>query len=698
MMDDKQLKENLFDNMSKLDKQIKKLRNDLDVGVLNANKQIKEIISLMNSIRKMKKDVVFSSEENTKFEEEFNRLKKEFKRLKSIHIEKYNEKIVMLNRRFKPLSQKLIDRNLSDEIKTEIKLVPHLIKTDVMTNNRDWRHHTYLDKLDYDKMEFAELMISQLEIRLNIKNTDNTDEIQAIVDEVSEVLKTMEQKVNSGLNSEDIEKGLFECGTLLGRLLALTTEHEKLRDKISKERFSYFSSNIVDLQNRLNSVRDELLNKRSVLSEESIYNNIKNQLEILDDDYNELTQIIIENEHKCNETMIVDYQRFLSKFKVRLDKIAVDAQLNLKEGKINQQQYNNLNDKIVLVASMHDGLKKKISNEPVIKSKNNYSDNFFKGIETELKKLKKEIADLGTGVIKDRKVRKKYESMINELSNSLDGFKTMLLSYDKTDSENYKQLKNKYDEYKKEFDELNNSYSSKCPLVVKKIREAKPIYKKHKKLSLISAGLASVALVNSSYTIVPAIMHGNSMLGTVPGFKGMMNFFNKILGGLIGASVSKNGTWVLATGAVLNGTVAITSILKFLATIGVGTAVFTAPLYIPQIILLVKQLIEKIKAYDLKQKIVNTYENGVKKVKEVAKNVEQKLDEYDLTNYYNELYATYMYNSKKMTLDEFCEKNKLTEGDKKVLSLMISRGNIEEEFKKIVGQQASNKKRKTRLA
>ena len=135
MMDEKQIKKNLLSNMSELKKRVKKLRDNLKVGVLNVNTQIKEIIKLMTSIGKMKKDVVFTSEENTKFENEFNTLKLDFKRLKSKHIEKYNERVMMINRRFKPLSHKLLDRNLSDDIKSEIKLVPHLIKTDVLNDN-----------------------------------------------------------------------------------------------------------------------------------------------------------------------------------------------------------------------------------------------------------------------------------------------------------------------------------------------------------------------------------------------------------------------------------------------------------------------------------------------------------------------------------------------------------------------------------
>ena len=702
MVDDNQTKENLLNSMSQLKKQVQKLKENLDNGALNVNKQIKDIISLIMTVGKLKKDVTFSEDENTKFENEYSDLKTKFKRLKSLHIEKYNEKVRSVNRRFSKISQKLLDRTLTEDIKQEIKRVPLLRQCNILINNKQWRENKYLDTLEYGEIEVAELMITQLETKLNIKNDNVTDRMYSMVDEIDDVLKKIEQNIGNDLTIEDINKYLFECGTLLGGLLVLNTEHEKLRDKISPVMFSEFSSKIVNLQIRLGDVRKNLSNKEQIVNENSVYDTLKLELEILERDYTELVEMYFKNETKCTKELVVEYRRFLNKFSKRLNNVTSQVNDSFNEGRINQQQLENLKDRMFTITSIDRELNEKLDNEPILvnSNKKNFGDDYFLSIEKDLQKLKKVITDLGEGPIRDKEKRKNVETIINELDKSLEGLNSFLLRYSKVDNEKYIAYKNKYDGYKEEFDELNHSYSAKCPLVVKTIREAKPIYKKHKKLGLISAGLASISLVTSSYTLVPAIMHGNAMLGNaVPAFKGMMSFFNKILGSMIGASVGKNGAWVLATGAILNGTVATTAILKFLATIGVGTAALTAPLYIPQIISKVKELVEKIKAYDLKQKLSDTYQSGVKKVKETVKKVEEKIDEYDLTNYYNELYSIYMYNSKKMTLDEFCKRNKLTEGDKKVLSLMVSRGKIEDEFKKIVGEQVSNNnKRKAKLA
>lgn len=698
MIDDRQVKENLLNSMSKLNEQINKLRDELNAGKLKVNVQIRDIITLITKVRDLKKDVIFSPEENTEFENKFNTLKLEFKRLKSRHIEKYNEKIGMINRRFKPFLQKLLDRNLDDKIKAEIKLVPILKKVSILAENKDWRHNSYLDKLEYDKIELVEVMISQLENNLEIKNIDTTDEMQVIVDEVSEVLKIMEQKVDGELTIEENDKYLFECGTLLGRVLTLNTEHEKLRDKISTIAFSDFSNKIVNLQIRLDNVRQKLSRNKQMVNINNIYTTLIDELSVLEANYTELVEMFFETENKCTEYMVSVYKNFLKKFNKRFGDIVIRVQNSFNDGKINQQQLTNLNERMSTIIGIHTELKEKLDNEPVLKNGKKLDDDFFLSIENDLATLKKNILCLGDGPVRDKGKRKNVEELINELNNSLEGLNTMLLRYSKIDNKTYEILKSKYNDYKNELEELNNSYSAKCPLVVRTIREAKPLYKKHKKLGLVSAGLASIALITSNYTLIPALMHGNAMLGgAVPVFKGMMGFFNKVLGSMIGASLGQNGAWVLATGTVLNGTVAVTSILKSLATIGVGAAALTAPLYVPQIISKVKELVEKIKAYDLKQKLSNTYQSGVKKLNQTVGKNESKVDKKDLKAYYDNLYVQYTSYNNGMSLSDFCKKNNLTSGDREVLSAMITKGKLEEKIKKVVGEQV-NSKRKAKTA
>ena len=56
------------------------------------------------------------------------------------------------------------------------------------------------------------------------------------------------------------------------------------------------------------------------------------------------------------------------------------------------------------------------------------------------------------------------------------------------------------------------------------------VSKKYKKMGLISAGLSSLALLSSAFSLIPAIMHGNTVAGeNIPLLKSLLNFFNKII-------------------------------------------------------------------------------------------------------------------------------------------------------------------------
>jgi ABC-type uncharacterized transport system substrate-binding protein len=83
--------------------------------------------------------------------------------------------------------------------------------------------------------------------------------------------------------------------------------------------------------------------------------------------------------------------------------------------------------------------------------------------------------------------------------------------------EKYNDGKKKLDELKEKFNKLSTVYRKKCPFLVKSARSAKNFYKKHKKLCLVVAGLAAVALVHATTgpILIPAIMHGNLMVGSM---------------------------------------------------------------------------------------------------------------------------------------------------------------------------------------
>lgn len=138
-------------------------------------------------------------------------------------------------------------------------------------------------------------------------------------------------------------------------------------------------------------------------------------------------------------------------------------------------------------------------------------------------------------------------------------------------------------------------------LKVINIKNGKEILKKHNKLVLISAGLISLVLLIRKFLLIPAIMYGNVKLGNMfSKLNSTVIFFNKILGSIIGATISVDGMWYLVNGSLLDSRVVSTSLLKGLV---IGNSNLDISL-ISSLMILIKELVEKMKVKDRKQKLV----------------------------------------------------------------------------------------------
>ena len=120
----------------------------------------------------------------------------------------------------------------------------------------------------------------------------------------------------------------------------------------------------------------------------------------------------------------------------------------------------------------------------------------------------------------------------------------------------------------------------------------------------------TISLLFGVHSLIPAIMHGNVVVSSVfPSLKGMMNVFNKILGSVIGAKSTIYGDLRLANGVLLNVSSATTALLKSLAGFSVSAVSLISPVFIPKLISKIKNLVDKMKKSQLKEKLKNNYEN-----------------------------------------------------------------------------------------
>ena len=608
--------------LSDIEGKLKKIESDLTAGVLVNNEKVKNIIAL---IQKIKKDEVNTSE----LEERFEKCKSKLHELKNYQILLYNTQIRYLRKKHSFFEKH--SSNYDEEIKNRIKEIGEALgkieEIDFMSVNPEWKSNGYFSKFDYTSLINLSQKLKDLESESNVKS-DAGNYLDSMLDTIGSELGKIESEMDN-LSPQEIVSMLDKCLVLDCFLIFSEKALEKLRNKLYEEKISGLNSKIVPLKNNLSDIRERLIKKRS----SSVYNELDLKIKNLESEYTNLFEVYFPEETKCSESVVNMFRRNLKKLKEKYDNIILDIEAYFGENIINEQQKKNLLDKIEVVSNIHNEFNEKLTNEPAFSN----SDDIFVGLDEEFNKLETDIEKMGSKPIKDRKERNSVGRKIDDLEKNLYAIEKVITRFKGIDDEKYKRLIEKYNMYKGKLDGLNQQYSSKCPLHVKTIRKAKPIYQKHPKLSLISAGLSSFALVSGAHTIIPAIMHGNQVLGSaVPAVNGMMMFFNKILGGIIGATY-KGSSWILSTGVTLTSVVATTSILKFIGTLAVGAATVAMPLYVPSLVKRANGLMKKV--------------NFVSSIKNLGKKYKDLLDEF---------------NSEENLLgfEEFCKLKNMTDEDK----------------------------------
>ena len=133
-----------------------------------------------------------------------------------------------------------------------------------------------------------------------------------------------------------------------------------------------------------------------------------------------------------------------------------------------------------------------------------------------------------------------------------------------------------------------------------------------------------------------------------------------------------------------------------------------SPAFIPELISRIKNLVDKMKKVELKEKLRDSYDGGIKKASDMTNKVKdsavelkdkivRKKEEKELKLYYQDLYNEYC-NYVTLSLDDFCKKYKLNDDDKEILSLMIEVNNLKnkkkQELNKILNENKSKGRNK----
>lgn len=605
-------------------------------------------------------------------------LKARLKELKIHHLQLYNMRVAMINSMIDDL---LLNVKLTEEMKSKLESL-RLTQLDIVI--RSWEQKKYLEQIDFNI--FVTVINEIKQIVPEIEKSDEVIDLESEMTYIEKEIERLEKFPKDDLSSEELAALQDECRAIADRINDFRIKYENIKDKLNEDNVVTYIKDLPDKERKIEPytyatrINDAEANIALVFSKfkQKEYENPKNnKFKELSDKLDDLDRDIVHTSNnietlygKITEAGVLVLKADLEVYASRLEEIKLEIEESYKAEEIDINQYNTLQQKVQEVEKALELAFDKVKDPEMIVGVDifAYLNGRIDGIENALDELEKQV-DALEKPIKDKEVRKQIDQIIDKLVEEIKYLENILEKNKEEDPEKYKETKERLDKVKERLEKVSKNYRKKCPFLIRKYKSAKAFYKKHKKACLIVAGLAALSIAFSPI-LIPAIMHGNIMIGsTAPALSGFTNFVNNILGGMIGATKSVNRLWILSNGITLNPTLASTSLLKGLATAGLASSPYIATLMAPAIIA-VKKLVEKMKNVELKQKIEEKFkkEKGkkTKTKKDGHKKAVRKTEEEIM-----QLFKRYRKSG--MDVKQFCETEELTEEEKAMLEYYDAR-------------------------
>ena len=587
---------NMTGFVRELDLQFKELQDE-------ANVLIRDIDEFRSS---------FSNDDFSMSVKDINSVISEFKdRIKKIkisQIDKYNSRVDVVNERISNLKSL---PGLDDSIASLLNSFGIIGKCDVVI--KSYRDMKYLNSLDYDKLIEIEQKVIGIYENLKINYNPLEDNIVVIEKKIS----SFEQKSDGSILEDD----LF---VINDDLMELRIKLEDSKDKFGSDDYSKYLM-------RINNVSGRVSKLVSSLNYSKIGNNdyklFQHALERLLRDIHGFDELIDSFKGNVVASTASVFDGVIDDYFIRLDNYRKRILDKCNNHEFDDVQSKNLMDKLDLI------------DEAINKSKNKLKDpllfaniNVFEFLNGQIDGVGRSISELVLSVnalekpIKDKSIQNKIDSAIKRIEEEIKIISSHLEHYRDDDIDKYNLDNGRLRVFEHQLDDVKSNYSKKCPLLVKSVKSAKEIYKRHKKPLLIAAGLSTIALLHATVgpLIIPAIMHGNLMImNKVPAFRSFLGGINGVLARMINAKevvLDGHRFWQLASGVKIDQVSSTASLLKGVAMSGIGSAVLVSP-----VVAGVKKIVEKMKQYNIKNGIINGFNIGVNKVKKAASGIKNKV-------------------------------------------------------------------------
>lgn len=595
---------NLINSLNDIDKSLRlslDVNSNITMGIEKIDLQYKELFEqfqiIQNKIDKFKEKYSDSdfSLSIVELRKEIALLQKRIRDVKLMQIEQYNVSVLAVNKKITELKSM---KNLSEDMLIRIDNLKELAIFET-GKGFSYRNKNYLKKLNYEKLLETMTNVNNIKISEKEKETHVYEDLMyaSILNDIDKI----ENELNRELSRDDVKLLKDEIASTYKKLYNFNI---RIKNNLSAYEQKAYLEKITNCQLQL----DEL-NRKYV---DIVYKNTQSDYKMLGEQINEVKEnilyysTIIESlRGEIKQVVSLDIQEKLDKLSLKLDDIEKKIEEKYRDGKLDDIQYKNLSDNLTINRESISDVSNKLKNPIMLKDVNVF-DNLSGQIDHFDKMMISLNKDLDnyTDIIKDKEKRKNIDKVIDTLWNDDSNIRKYLELHKNEDKDKYAELMKKLEVEEKNLDEFSKKYREKCPFMVKNVKSAKSLYKKHPKMSLVLGGVAALALVSVTLgpVIIPTIMRHNMIIGyRIPALRKMTVDVNKVLGASIGAKVV-NHTWVLSNGLPLSVSVASASMLKAIALVGARSAALATVL-----ILGAKKVINKMNLSNLKDKLLDIY-------------------------------------------------------------------------------------------
>lgn len=524
--------------------------------------------------------------------------------IKKVHIMKYNSLVRNTNKKIEELKNEATYGEILDSV-NKLELLD-----EKNINVIRYNQYRYLYEIDVNKIKNTENIIEEINIKQN-KIVSFLDELDKESERIENDLIQLEDEYktmadNMGVSSikvtdlDSFKNKITNFSNL--ELFSFRTKLVGLKNKIGEDKYNKIDEFINDAEDRLSKLKLSRLyeTKKNIFTSKRELKDELEDLSIQTTDFinNNITRF---GNIRISSEMADLFDKELDEFYNKIDGL---------EEKINNFDYKEENEK----KSLMDMIKE--LRDKVDKVKENYRLNIIQeevdmNTVNNLDKLEKAIFSLEEVLDKcvvpiEREDRISINKIFNKIEKEIRFLEKEIVHYKEEDA-NFKEKLDRLNLSKEKMDKLRSKYSEKCPFRIKAYKSAGNFYKKHNKMALFGAGLASMAITLRTVLTVPLIV-ANEILASSMGKVGVV--FKRINDVLIYLSgVKREGdSLVMANGLRIDSTAVTSSLLKSLAVNGVELK------QVFPVIDSIKKLNLKMKINESKEKLVNKYNESKEKI------------------------------------------------------------------------------------